>query len=834
MTVKNISTKLNKTKFLVWFFAFSAFAVRLLPWKKSIAGFGKEFAFVQPDAFYHFRRAMIWALNFPKMPTIDYYMAYPYGAECPWPPLYDWFIAVFANIITLGNPTQQVVGLIVALLPPVIAGLCVIPTYKIAKLIWNDERIAVFSAFFAILMPGMLGYSHVASGDHHVAETFLCLWFFYYAILSVKNAIEGIEFRKSSIQAGLFITLGLLVWQGQVVFYTLFCGYLVVLLFVFFNYKDIVVRFGKIAIYISFFSAPVLALVRFIVPRSTEQTLWDFGFFSYFQPSYVIFLGLIIYFFSLFIRKSSNWKIFLRNLFIIFIGFFLLVVIVPPFRENLIRGIKFLLKTDPWHASINEFQTTFNKEQFLEFNFNGFLTYLYFFSYLLPLFYGFKIFFKFLKTKFDRNLFLEIFFVIWALGIGILALYQKRWNNAFSPALAIGIAIFASNLFNRIKGGHGVFKEFLHWREREKGQKVGFIAKFLIFSEKSPFLVSLLCIFFFLIPYFYMSFDILKGGGLPMSLDLYRTLIWMKNYLPPTSYLWNPTKQPEYSIIAPWDHGHYIQFISEKPTIVNNFGHQLRGDGFKDAIYIWSVETEQELQAIFDKYNARFILVSNPIPFLGNPISAYLKPGFLDKYLTFKESPHFGMSVPVPKDSFFSLPLASLWEFDGSATGFGPALKHFRLVFESENPDIFPYHFNEVKEYKIYEYVKGVRIEAKTDPKKLIYIKADFITNWDRPFTWEASTYADEKGNFTGFLPYATGEDNIFIKPMSPYIITDGKKYIELVVTNEDVYKGRLINIDLSKGKVLPEEGKRLYEERLKSKAGEVISKGYINVHERP
>jgi asparagine N-glycosylation enzyme membrane subunit Stt3 len=205
---KNYFLYLNKTAFLLSFFTLSAFLLRLLTWKTSIAGFGKEFAFVQPDAFYHFRRAMIWAINFPKMPTLDYYMAYPYGAECPWPPLYDWFIALMANIITLGNPTQKVVGLIIALLPPVLAALCVFPTYKIVKLIFNNERIAIFSAFFAITMPGMLGYSHVASGDHHVAETFLCLWFFYYGVLSVKKSIEGLDNKKEALTAGLFLTLG--------------------------------------------------------------------------------------------------------------------------------------------------------------------------------------------------------------------------------------------------------------------------------------------------------------------------------------------------------------------------------------------------------------------------------------------------------------------------------------------------------------------------------------------------------------------------------------------------------------------------------------------------
>lgn len=830
---KKILNYLNKSVIIVIFFSISSFLIRLLPWHNTIFGFGKEIIFIQPDAFYHLRRATIWANNFPKMPTLDFYMAYPYGAECPWPPLYDWFIAAFSFVITLGNPTKQVLGLTTALLPPILAALCVFPVYKIVKLIWNNERLALFSAFFAVIMPGMLGYSHVGSGDHHIAETFLSLWFFYYAILAVKNIIHGESCIAPSVKAGIFITLGLLVWQGEVVFFTLFGFYIFFLCFLLYKEKLLIERLGKGILLMGAVATPTLTIVRFIVPRSTEQTLWDFGFFSYFQPFYIAFVVLALFIFAVLLKRSYNMKEFIRNFIIASAVSILLALIIPPLRENTIKGIKFLMKTDPWHASINEFQKTFDFSMFWPIeNINIVLNYLYFFSYLFPIYYGIKSAFQFLKNREEKDAYVKLFFVFWGIGLGILGYYQKRWNNAYSPALAVGIAFFVDALYMKIKGGHGLFKEFIHWREKEKGERVGFFTKFLVFSEKFPLVVGLIFIWLFLAPYYFITKDLLGGGGLPISPDLYNSLVWMRNHLPPTSYLWNPVKQPEYGIMAPWDHGHYIQYIAEKPTIVNNFGHQLRGEGFKDAIYIWSVETEEELMNIFEKYNARFFLASNPIPYFDNPISSYLKPNFLEKYLGFEKG-HFGGIIPVPKDDFFTLPLARLMEFDGSSTGFGPALKHFRLVFESENPDIMPYHFNEVKQYKLYEYVKAARVEIKTEPGALIYIKADFISNWDRPFSWEASAYADVNGNFTAFLPYATGEDNIFIKPMSPYIVTDGKRYVELVVTNEDVYKGKFLKVDISKGKLLPEEGKTMYRERLHSVIGNMPAKGYINIHKK-
>jgi asparagine N-glycosylation enzyme membrane subunit Stt3 len=125
--------KLNNTNVILSLFVITAFALRLLPWNSIIIDWGKAFTFIQPDAYYQMRRSMIWATNFPNLITMDYYMANPFGAECPWSPLYNFTLAVLTLIFSGSKANQQVLQLITALLPPIIAALCIIPVYKIVK-----------------------------------------------------------------------------------------------------------------------------------------------------------------------------------------------------------------------------------------------------------------------------------------------------------------------------------------------------------------------------------------------------------------------------------------------------------------------------------------------------------------------------------------------------------------------------------------------------------------------------------------------------------------------------------------------------------------------------
>lgn len=862
------------TNYLLLVFTLSSFILRLIPWKYTIVDGGKWVLFVQPDAYYHLRRATIWAQNFPKIFTLDYYMAYPFGAECPWPPLYDWLIAVVTIILGGGKYNVNILQIVTALFPPILAALCIYPVYKVVFLIWKSNRVALIAAFFAILMPGMLSYSTIASGDHHIAETLIGLCFYYYALKIVDAAEDKGISNKDVFLTAIFIIIGLLVWQGEVVFFTIFAIYLFILFLKMSNNFEFIKKVSKAFLISSIISSSFLALIRFIIPGGTHLSLFNFGYFSYFQPLYILFLYLGVFLFGrLIFIYMKNKKIFLISLLSTAIFILTTLFIIKPLRIGVWEGINFLFKTDPWHASINEFQSTFTLnflKSSLE-SFEGWTNIIYFLSFLLPFTYSVFFIYKWLKNKkisylfvtelqikpsksnniiinsehfkynnsdilkrfYEKNKNKTLFFIVVAIAFFLLALYQKRWTNSYSPILAIGLSLFANNIYIRVKKGHFLIREFFHWRSKKLKDSPGLLTRIIFLWEKSPLILSLIIIILFLFPYYIIAQGILLRKGYPIESDLYNSLQWMRLYTPKTSYLYKPNEKPEYGVLATWDMGHFIQYIAERPAIVNNFGHQLPGDGFKTSIYVWSCDSEDELTSILDKYQVRYLILSDPVVYFNDNVKAYTKEGFLEKAIQF-EKIHYNIQVPVPTEEFFRLPLANTWLFDGSANNYKSATKRLRLVFESKNPTPFQYFEGlETKKIKIFEYVKGVKVKGKTKPKDIIYISADFITNFDRGFRWEAAAIADENGNFTAYLPYATAEDNLFVKPLSPYYFYSSQKEIKVYTTNTEVENGVEKSVDMNLGENIPEFKRDEIRQKLIGLAGQVKSKNFMKLHRK-
>lgn len=866
--------KYKDKKYLLIIFSITAFVIRLLPWKYTIVDNGKWVVFLQPDAYYHLRRATIWAQNFPKIITLDYYMSYPFGAECPWPPLYDWFIAVLSLILGLGKYDAKMVHLVTALLPPVIASLCIIATYMVVKRVWKNDRIALFASFFAIIMPGMLGYSTVASGDHHIAETFVGLLFYYYALKIVEDSKDQKIQNKDILITGLLISVGLLVWQGEIVFYTIFAFFLIV--FFLLNNKKIgyINKVSVSFLYIAFIGSSVVALIRFIIPRATSLSLFDFGYFSYFQPVYITFVFSCVFVFGKIIQIfNTNIKKFIAISSIVVSGFIIIIFFLKPLREGIWLGLNFLFKTDPWHSSINEFQSTFTINQLKSsfYSVEGLINIGYFLSFILPFIYSMIYSVRYVREKnkmfyvmpYDINIRkidkivyiknteynyingricrkindniknMSIFFIVVATSFFFLAIYQKRWTNSYSPILAMGLALFTNTIYMKIKKGHSFFKEYIYWRSKIKKDKVGPITRLIFLWEKSPIVFSILIIIFILMPYYIIVSEIVIRKGYGIESDVYNSLQWMRIYTPKTSHLYKPDKKPEYGVLSQWDMGHFIQYIAERPTIVNNFGHQLPGDGFKTALYVWSIESEDELKNILDRYQVRYLILTDPVVYMNNSTKEYLKKGFVENSIEFVPA-HFGASIPYPKDEFFKYPLPNLWVFDGSSNGFRSAAKNFRLVFESQNPNYVQYFEDrEIKKIKIFEYVKGCKIKGKANPRDIIYIRGEFVTNFDRYFEWEAAAIANDNGEFEGILPYATSEDNLFVKPLSPYYFFTKEKMYRIYTTNDDVEKGNEITVDLTKGDNIPDIMKNEVKEKISSLAGKVKSKSYIKIHRK-
>lgn len=82
-------------------------------------------------------------------------------------------------------------------------------------------------------------------------------------------------------------------------------------------------------------------------------------------------------------------------------------------------------------------------------------------------------------------------------------------------------------------------------------------------------------------------------------------------------------------------------------------------------------------------------------------------------------------------------------------------------------------------------------------------------------------------------LPYATAEDNLFVKPLSPFYFFTQEKMYRVYTTNDDVLNGNEIIVNLTKGDRIPDIMKNEIKEKIASLAGKVKSKSYIKIHRK-
>ncbi|NUE02361.1 oligosaccharyl transferase, archaeosortase A system-associated [Halorubraceae archaeon YAN] len=151
---------------------------------------GGEVYFTGNDPWYHFRETTYTVLNYPFTMPYDIWTNYPQGQTAgQFGTLWDQLVATVILIVGLGNPTEMQAGMVMLVATAVMAALCVIPTYLIARR-FISRPAAIFSVLLLALIPGQfLTRSLAGSFQHHAAETF----FMSMAVFAMLVAISVAE-----------------------------------------------------------------------------------------------------------------------------------------------------------------------------------------------------------------------------------------------------------------------------------------------------------------------------------------------------------------------------------------------------------------------------------------------------------------------------------------------------------------------------------------------------------------------------------------------------------------------------------------------------------------
>ena len=618
-----------------------AFFVRMLTYNSIFVG--NNIRFLEFDPFYHMRRAVSFAENFPHIWNFDTYINFPYGEVVGWPPLYDWVIALISNIFGLGHPSRHLIETIGVYFPVFIGSLSVIVIYFLSKEIFsngdktnddtimtnddtimtNDDtiidntgsgfnktgwKIGIISGLLLAIIPAFTQVSFLGFVDHHVAEVLLSstMYLFFLKALKTDNARKRFVFL---FVAGFILILAVLTWSGTPIF------------------------IGIIFVYI---------LVQSIIDKSYKRPFAIIGV--------ILALGIGLYF------------------------------VFPATYQNLESGIGFLLKERTVLQQVKETQPLF-------FTFEGRFT-------LEPAWYAFNaalyiaivsiilIIVRILRHSLALTR-ARVMFLVWTLIVLILNLYQTRFIYLF----AVNVVILCAYLISELIDYRSAYIKV-----------IGIIMLIAILIPSIQTDNTMVQYPLMLSGDWFTSLEWLKdntpypisnggnsGGNSGGGNGSYYEGI---NGIPSKDHM------PEYGIMSWWDYGNYILYLSERPVVANNF--QL---GAEDSANFLASENESDANQIMDKRKAKYVIVDygsglnivrsgNKFSIRGKWISvAFLSGKSYDYYL----------DKGFPNQNYLNTTYAKLYLFDGKG------MENYKLIYKS--PTHYPDIFNKpIEEIKIFQY----------------------------------------------------------------------------------------------------------------------------------
>ena len=667
----------------------------------------------EDDGVYHMRTVEWIIQNFPHNLWFDPYTLYPSGQNQVFAPLFDYTLAAIIWIIGLGSPTQDTINTIGAYFPSVLGALVVIPTYFVAKNVFDDRRIGILSAFIIALMPGQfLSRSLLGFTDHHIAETLLSTTTMLFLILSVKVArkhgftLNDIKNKnwgalKPSIfyfiLTGIFMSLYALAWKGALLFAFIIGIYIVVQHIVDHIHHKETEYLGVLGAVIFLITLVTVILVPQL--GGTKNTYYmglSVGIIAFFALS-----GL-----SVFLNNKGHKKYYypLSLVALFIIGLPLLNAVFPSTYSLLVGSLTFFVRSGGGltiaEASpyFSRFGGSFTLEPFLnDFGINAVV------AFIALAFIALE---SVKKEKQEKTVFL-----IWTIMI-LWALFQQ---NRFAYYYAVNVAILSSYLGIRVADKileFGEWNDLLHGKNnnintftkkkkksvKTSDQKSPNTHVFSLKMVKTSHILSLLLAIFLLS---YLVYPLVEPAtnmgkyGRGMRTYWYESLNWMQDNTPDpgVDYFGRYEKPatgekynyPEsaYGVMSWWDYGHIITYWAHRIPNANPFQKGIGGGSthLPGASTFLSAQSEDEANAVLDalgvngKPGARYVITDDYINFQAfGAVLAWAEVPY-DGYYTQVQTNEGAQTVPYMKR--YNAMMMRLHLFDGDG------LKTYRLVHES-------------------------------------------------------------------------------------------------------------------------------------------------------
>ncbi len=438
--------------------------------------------------------------------------------------------------------------------------------------------------------------------------------------------------------------------------------------------------------------ANLFATLLFTVPLSAGYARSGLEmsavYFSWFQVLYVLSMiaaTTFLWGFSIYIsKKGMDWKYYPSILILILSASFLLLRFFSAGTYAfVIEGISFFSGKGEYLGTISEAIPLFLNST------GNFTITQALGNFGLCLLVALAAFFLLvLEWKRDKSKPERVFFLLWTIFSAYITFSQRR----FSYQLAVNIAILTSYilwvLFESLNFETEVNKMVISGLKNgnkisldsQTGKKVNVNTiprlKKRDFSEPKnkqrpdyfKVFSALALIGLVFIPCIWMGVALAKSSDwVGPGPEWQKSLIWLKNSSPETSYYLQPSQIPEYGVLSWWDYGNWIVYLSKRPAISNNFQ-----TGVKDSAYFFMSESEQEAKAIMDKLKVKYVITDTPM--LNEKFGAIAHFAGKDSKDYFKQ---VNRTSVIAKEKLFNTEIFKLHDRNGANLG------NLRLVHES-------------------------------------------------------------------------------------------------------------------------------------------------------
>jgi dolichyl-diphosphooligosaccharide--protein glycosyltransferase len=693
-----------------------ALVVRSLTWPSVFTAEGIRL--VGPDAHYHLRR-IVWTVeNFPKVLTRDSYVSFPNGGEPIWTPFFEQAIAWVAWIV-VGPGDVTGVERVAVWVPPLLGSATVAATFFIGQRFFG-RRVGLIAAAFVCVLPSPVHYSQVGLVDHHVAVGLIVTGLLAALLASVSPRQPGL---RAPVVLGAAIGASLLIWPGTLLHVGLAQTVLTLSVVSAADARTAASRAGNAAVA---HGVAFLLVAPFAIGR-TWAAWGDMSpvVLSGFQP---IWLGLPAIGFG---ACAVAWRPGVgqlersrrAGLLALAVAVPVLsALVLPSVRGGVADAVRWFFRGESFQSVVAESLPLFSDgRSFTLYNANGMLT---------PLFYALPLMLFALVTA-KRRVSSHRVLALWCLALFSATVAQQRFANSLAVPWALTIACSVDLALRRVAA-------------RAKTTRWTLVVAFAVGG------VVLLAPL--VLPH-------VRGWGTaqrafagervhpPESSSPHESLVavarWLGDHSPATDGWLSQDRPPSYGVLTAWGDGHVTRYVSQRPTVQDNFGDDVGSDRFEAAERYFASRDERPALEIAADLRVRYVLVREAGS--GHAPRPYEARSMLVRLHRLRGS------------------AGSLHQ--GDAPVFAPALVRHRLIYES------PPHGEEPGRFKLYEIVKGAHVVGLTSPGEVVEARLALEGENEQRFEYRAHGRADPEGRYQLRLPYPTVPFTSQFAAASPYAL---------------------------------------------------------------